>query len=101
MKRPGEDSNFRCLSYKYEPLVKIGNRYFFPDFLINNKIIVECTEWRGFDKAIKLKSKIEFLKKEYKVFVVIPKSLKRYYEILNRHLLLGTEALINELNMSR
>jgi len=79
--------------YKYEPLVKAGNKYFFPDFLINDNIIIECTAWRGFDKAIKLKKKIKFLKKKYKVFVVIPKPLKRYYEILNHHLLLGIDDL--------
>ena len=51
------------ISYKYEPLIRINNNYFFPDFLIKDKIIIECTEWRGFDKAVKLKNKIEFLKK--------------------------------------
>ncbi|MDP3027000.1 MAG: helix-turn-helix domain-containing protein [Nanoarchaeota archaeon] len=81
------------VDYKYEPLIKIGNKGFFPDFLINNNIIIECTEWRGSDKAIKLKNKIEFLKKEYKVFVLIPKPLKRYYETLNHHLLLGMDDL--------
>ena len=32
------------LDYKYEPLVYVGKKYFFPDFLINDKIILECTE---------------------------------------------------------
>jgi len=85
------------ISYKYEPLIKIGKKYFFPDFLINNKIIIECTEWRGFDKAIKLKNKIDFLKKEYKIYVVIPKALNRYYETLNQYLVLGSEDLIAKL----
>ena len=88
------------VDYKYEPLIKINDKYFFPDFLINNKIIIECTEWRGIDKAIKLKYKISFLQKEYKIYVLIPKALKRYYEILNHHLLLGTDDLIKELNKS-
>lgn len=79
--------------YKYEPLVKAENKYFFPDFLVRDNLIIECTSWRGFDKAIKLKNKIKFLKKEYKVFVVVPKTLKRYYEILNQHLLLGIDDL--------
>jgi len=82
------------ISYKYEPFVKIGSKCFFPDFLINNKIIIECTEWRGFDKAIKLKDKIWYLKKRYIVFVLIPKPLKRYYETLNHRLLLGMDDLI-------
>jgi hypothetical protein len=86
--------------YKYESLVKAGNKYFFPDFLIKNNIIIECTAWRGFDKAIKLKNKIKYLKKEYKVYVVIPKALKRYYEILNHHLLLGIDDLIEVIKKS-
>lgn len=72
--------------YKYEPLVKIKNKYFFPDFLVNNKFLIECTEWRGYDKAIKLKKKIRYLSKKYKVYVVIPKALNRYYETLNHNL---------------
>jgi hypothetical protein len=82
------------IEYKYEALVKVDGNYFFPDFLIDNKIIIECTEWRGYDKAIKLKHKIDFLKKRYKVYVVIPKTLKRYYETLNNYLVLGSENLI-------
>ena len=78
-------------SYKYEPLVKVADKYFFPDFLIDEKIILECTAWRGLDKAIKLKEKISYLKKNYKVYVVIPKTLKRYYETLNQYLILGID----------
>lgn len=85
------------IEYKYEPMVKINKNYFFPDFLINNKIIIECTGWRGFDKAIKLKNKINFLEKKYVIYVVIPKTLKRYYETLNNHLVLGYENLIPKL----
>jgi len=88
------------IHYEYEPLIEAGGKFFFPDFLINNKIIIECTEWRGFDKAIKLKNKIKFLKKKYKVYVVIPKTLKRYYGILNQHLLLGIDDLRQVLQKS-
>lgn len=89
------------IKYRYEPFIQIGKKCFFPDFVINNKIIIECTEWRGIDKAIKLRDKIKYLKKEYDVFVVIPKALKRYYEILNNHLLLGTDELMQVIDKSR
>jgi len=79
------------ITYKYEPLVRVGNKYFFPDFLINNNTIIECTAWRGFDKAIKLNDKIKHLKKKYKVFVVVPKPLKRYYETINYCLISGID----------
>src|SRR3989344_2665403 len=78
-------------SYKYEPLIKVVDKYLFPDFLIDEKIILECTAWRGFDKAIKLNERIKYLKKNYKVYVVIQKTLKRYYETLNQYLILGID----------
>ena len=87
-------------SYEYEPLVKIENKYFFPDFLIDKKIIIECTMWRGYDKAIKLKEKINMLQKRFKVYVVIPKKLSKYYQSINENLILGInnfEMLIKEI----
>jgi len=77
--------------YQYEPLVNIGKNYFFPDFLINNKIIIECTMWRGSDKALKLKEKINKLKKEFVVYVVIPKKLNKYYQPVKDNLILGLD----------
>lgn len=82
------------IDYEYEPLIKSQNKYFFPDFLIKNKVIVECTMWRGKDKAIKLKNKIKYLRGNYRVFVIIPKNLNRYYEILNKHLILGLDEFV-------
>lgn len=82
------------IKYKYEPLINVGDRYFFPDFLINDKTIIECTMWRGTDKAIKLADKIACLKDKYKVYVLIPKALNNYYKILNNHLILGLDELV-------
>jgi transcriptional regulator with XRE-family HTH domain len=81
------------IDYQYEPLVRIGNRYFFPDFLINEKVILEATAWRGKIKAYKLQEKITELEKKYSVYVVIPKNLYSYYKILNNHLILGLDEL--------
>lgn len=80
-------------NYKYEPLVKSKGKYFFPDFLINKNIIIECTAWRGEAKAYKIKDKIKYLKDNFKIFVVIPKHLYRYYKILDYHLVVGLDAL--------
>lgn len=82
------------IKYEYEPLINKGDRYFFPDFLINNKIIIECTMWRGTDKAIKLAKKIEALKGKYEIYVVIPKALNKYYQIVNNHLVLGLDEFV-------
>lgn len=77
--------------YKYEPLIKAENRYFFPDFVINDKVILECTMWRGYDKAIKLKEKIRYLNKKYKVYVIIPPKLEKYYGSIKDNLILGLD----------
>ena len=86
--------NMLKLNYEYEPLVNIGNKYFFPDFVIDKKIVIECTAWKGHQKAYKLREKINVLKEKYKVFVVIPKNLYSYYEILNSYLILGLEDFV-------
>lgn len=75
------------IAYRYEPYINIQNKAFFPDFILKDKIIIECTAWRGYDKAIKLKKKIKYLEKKYKVYVLIPKALNKYYKILNNHLI--------------
>lgn len=75
------------ISYKYEPLINIGKKYFFPDFLIDNDIIIECTAWRGKEKSYKLKEKINILGKKYIVYVLIPKNLEKYYTNLKKNLI--------------
>lgn len=82
------------IDYDYEPLVKANGRFFFPDFLINKKIIIECTMWRGKDKAIKLKEKINHLNKKYKIYVVIPTKLAKYYGEIDKYLILGTKEFV-------
>ena len=82
------------IPYKYEPLIKVKDRYFFPDFVINDKIIIECTAWKGETKAYKIKEKVDLLKRKYKVYVVIPKNLYTYYKILDNHLIQGVEKFV-------
>ena len=81
------------ISYEYEPLVNIDKKYFFPDFLINGNIILECTEWKGHDKAVKLNKKINYLKKRFSVFVIIPRSLSIYYQKIEKSKLIYYEEL--------
>ncbi len=82
------------IDYNYEPLVNVGKKYYFPDFVINDKILIECTSWKGETKAYKLKDKISVLKKKYKVFVIIPKRLEKYYQTLKKYLIFDIEDLI-------
>ncbi len=82
------------IEYKYEPLIHIKEKYFFPDFLINKNIILECTAWKGETKAYKLKEKIDILKDKYKIFVIIPKPLYSYYKILDECLIKGIKEFV-------
>jgi len=81
------------IEYEYEPLVKGNGKYFFPDFLINKKIIIECTMWQGYDKAVKLAQKIEKLRDRYRIYILIPKALNKYYQTLNNHLIFGLDEI--------
>ena len=81
------------IEYEYEPLIRRGKRWFFPDFLIKNRIIIECTEWKGEIKAYQLQEKIKFYGDEYTTFVVIPKHLYTKYKILDKHLILGLDEI--------
>ncbi len=81
------DNLYRAgVKYDYEPLVRADKKYFFPDFLVGNKIIIECTFWNDETKAHKLKKKIRHLEKNYKVFVVVPRHLFKYYKAIKPYL---------------
>ena len=65
--------------YLYEPCMKLSSTYF-PDFKVGN-LIIECTAWRGEDKAKALSIKIQDFEKEgYKVKVVVPDNLRSFYK---------------------
>ena len=82
------------VNYEYEPLINVKNKYFFPDFLINKNIIIECTMWKGENKAYKLRDKINALKERYKIYIVIPKNLYTYYKVLNKYLIKGLDEFV-------
>jgi len=77
------------LNYEYEPFIRVADKAFFPDFLVNGKLIIECTMWRHSDKAVKLKNKIKYLRKRYKIYIIIPKDLYRHYLLVSKYLLKG------------
>jgi len=84
----------KSINYKYEPLIKAGKRYFFPDFLIKDKIIIECTTWRGYEKAFKLKEKIKLLRKKYRIYVFITPKVNKYYISINKYIIRDLPELI-------
>lgn len=75
------------LCFEYEPYIRIGNKCYFPDFKICDTLI-ECTAWRGKDKATKLKEKIiDFESNNFRVFVVIPKALRCFYKLISKNII--------------
>jgi len=73
-------------NYKYEPYIESNNNVFFPDFLVENKTIIECTMWRGYDKATKLKRKILNLEKSgFKIIVFIDPKVTKFYKSIKNY----------------
>lgn len=88
------------LRYEYEPLVKGNEDYYFPDFKVNN-LLIECSMWRGEEKAYKLLHKIKDLQKEgYFVVVVVPRQLRHFYKVLDEYLVTDIEELKEKISAS-
>jgi len=87
--------------YEYEPLVKGEDGYYFPDFRIGS-LIIECTMWRGEEKAYKLLCKIRDLEKAgFRIIVVIPPELRRFYKALDTYLTTDFSELEKQINLPR
>ena len=81
------------VDYEYETLVKGKRNYYFPDFLIGN-IILECSMWRGEEKARKLKNKIRDLEADgFEVFVIIPENIRKFYKLLEEKIITNIDNL--------
>jgi len=88
-------------AYEYEPLVKGLKNYYFPDFKIG-PLIIECTMWRGEEKAYKLLHKIRDLEKAgFEVIVVVPPELRRFYKALDTYLTTDFSELEKRMNLPR
>ncbi len=72
-------------NYSYEPLIK-AEKHYFPDFKIGN-LIIECTMWKGIEKAYLLAKKIADLENAgFTVKVVIPDNLREFYKPIERNI---------------
>ena len=73
------------VNYEYEPMIRISSTYLFPDFKIKN-LIIECTYWRGAQKAQALSEKIKkYEEAGFEVKVVIPEKLSSFYKSIEKH----------------
>jgi len=86
------------LNYSYEKLIKGSKNYYFPDFEVNS-IIIECTMWKGFEKAYKLRDKIKDLQSiGIKVYVFVPSNLRSFYKVIDSYLISSLEELKTKLS---
>ncbi|MCX6770746.1 MAG: hypothetical protein NTX79_01695 [Candidatus Micrarchaeota archaeon] len=89
------------LDYEYEPLVKGTKNYYFPDFKIGT-LIIECTMWRGEEKAYKLLHKIQDLEKAgVEAIVIVPPELRRFYKALDTYLTTDFSELEKRIKLPR
>ncbi len=85
----------RNLSYEYEPMIKLDDKVYFPDFKVGN-LIIEVTDWKGLMKIEKLKEKqINFEKNGLKVLLVVSQRVAKSYEGKGFNLVVGQNSLSN------
>jgi plasmid maintenance system antidote protein VapI len=63
------------LNYRYEPVIKLGGKYAFPDFLVKNSVIIErCgySDWPGYWNRILKKAKLYEKYFKGKFIIVVP-----------------------------
>lgn len=74
------------IDYLYEPCLQLSRAYF-PDFKIGDTLL-ECTAWRGKEKANQLSLKIKAYEEAgFRVKVVIPKNLRGFYKPIENHII--------------
>ena len=75
----------KSVNFKYEQLLKCGDKFYFPDFIFN-KMIAECTFWHDVEqRARELQRKIDhYLKLDFKLVLIVTtqKYLERYSRLL-------------------
>jgi len=82
------------IDYSYEPFLRGKKACYFSDFKIDN-LIIECTMWRGFQKAYSLLEKIVDLEScGYNVKVVIPDNLRAFYKPIEKNSICTSELKI-------
>lgn len=84
-------------AYEYEKLVLIRQKAYFPDFIIRNTII-ECTEWKGVEKAYKLRDKFKDLREAgFQPILVVPERLRHYYKVLDGYIVTDIHTLLEKM----
>ena len=74
------------IQFNYEPMLKYAGNFYFPDFVANNNIIIECTFWHDAkQRAEELRQKIGDYKQleiDKIIIVTSPKQVDEYSKLL-------------------
>ena len=75
----------RKVVFSYEQYININGKAYFPDFIIDENIILEVTEWKhpSIEKLKNLMRKAdEYKLKNYKILFFIPENCRKFYKDL-------------------
>lgn len=94
------------IKFEYEPMLNYKDKFYFPDFIINN-VIIECTFWHDVkQRAEELHRKIDdYLKSKIRgiLIVTLPKYSNEYSKLLDNPsvMVITPETLRNMLGRER
>ncbi len=89
-KEVAETLHANGINYEYEPIIQLEGRFVIPDFLLEGKVAIECTEWTNVkEKSSQLKNKIKKL--------LASKVIKRAIVVTNQGLFQGYQKNLNKL----
>lgn len=89
-KEVAETLHVNGINYEYEPIILLEGRFVVPDFLLEGKIVIECTAWTNVkEKSSQLKNKIKKL--------LASKVIKRAIVVTNQGLLQSYQKNLNKL----
>lgn len=85
------------IKYKYEPLFKVQDQIFYPDFVVSNNII-ECCYWEHEDRWLYLANKFEkFYSSGFRCILVTKRSCKKFFSLMPDFVKIVMEENLNNL----
>ena len=85
------------IKYKYEPLFKVQDQIFYPDFVVSNTII-ECCYWEHEDRWLYLASKFaKIYGSGFRCILVTKRSCKKFLHLIPEYVTVIMEENLNDL----
>ena len=85
------------INYKYEPLFKVQDQIFYPDFVVTNTII-ECCYWEHEDRWLYLANKFaKIYGNGFKCILVTKRNCKQFFHLIPSFVTIVVEDNLNDL----